>query len=185
MNRPLMLSLYVALWGLLVVPDRAPGEDRRETDTTFANYKPLAAAVAKADKVALLEGLPHPMFEKKLLESELKTKKTVSHHGFPFYAEPVALKEADAKTLTKLFTDETSFKAFSGAKKCGGFHPDYCIEWHVGKDLYRCLVCFGCHEVKVFGPKTELYCDITKDAYDSFKTVLQPYRKNRPERKDE
>jgi hypothetical protein len=59
------------------------------------------------------------------------------------------------------------------------------VEWHVGKKVYRCLVCFGCHEVKVFGPKKELYCDIVKKAYDTYKEVLQPYRKHRPRTKEE
>jgi hypothetical protein len=36
------------------------------------------------------------MFEKKVLDKELKTKKTIKHHGFPFYAAPLSLKKGDA-----------------------------------------------------------------------------------------
>jgi hypothetical protein len=181
MNQPSFTIAQVPLLAILVSTGACRTDDRRETSTNFDNYKPLAAAVAEADKVVLYEGLPHQAFERNLLDEELKTKKTVQHDGFPFYAEALQLKEADAKELTRLFTDASSFQPFTGHKKCGGFHPDYCIEWHVGPEVYRCLVCFGCHEVKVFGPKAGLYCDIRNQAYDKFKEVLQPYRKQRPE----
>ncbi len=156
----------------------------RETGANFDNYKSLAAGVGKADKVVLYEGLPHQSIEKELLNEELKTKKTVQHHGFPFYSEQMQLKEGDAKKLTDLFTDSDSFRPFRGEKKCGGFHPDYCVEWQAGKEVYRCLVCFGCGEVKVFGPKAELYCDMTHKSCEKFKEVLQSYRKHRPKSKD-
>jgi hypothetical protein len=183
MNRPLFLIVQIALWAIFVSPGFSREKDRRETDTNFDNYKSLAAAIAKADKMVLYEGLPHPLSEGKLLDEELKMKKTVRLHGFPFYARSLQLKERDAKELTKLFTDPNSFKPYRGPKKCGGFHPDYCIEWRVGKEVYQGLLCFGCHEAKVFGPKKELYCDIGKEAYDKFKEVLQPYRKHRPKTK--
>src|SRR5262249_3316064 len=63
------------------------------------------------------------------------------------------------------------------------FHPDYCAEWQDGKDVYQVLICFGCHEVKCYGPKVDLYCDINSEAYKEFEKVLKPYRKNRPEKK--
>src|SRR5438552_3160376 len=101
------------------------GRDKNPDKASFQNHKLLAAEVAKADKVVLYEGLPHQGNERKLFDEETKTKKTVERHGFPFYSEPLPLEDGDAKELTKLFTDEKSFKAFSGEKKCGGFHPDY------------------------------------------------------------
>lgn len=152
----------------------------REVSTDFGNYKPLAAIVAKADKVVVYEGLPHQAWEGDLLEEELKAKETVKLHEFPFYAAPVKLKAGDTQALTKLFTAEDSLVKFGGEKLCGGFHPDYCIEWHIGKDIVRCLVCFGCHEVKVYGPKSSLRCDIKDAAYKKFETILKAYRQQRP-----
>lgn len=161
MSQRRWLTIAVTLpWALVAILSPLPAQDRGETDTNFANHKPLAEAVARAERVVLYEGLPHQFFERDLLACELATKKTVRLHGFPFYAEVLPLKEADAKELTRLFTDVRSFQPFSGYKKCGGFHPDYAIEWHVGKEIYRCLVCFGCQEIKAFGPTKELYCDI-------------------------
>jgi hypothetical protein len=159
-----------------------PACNSQSASRDFSNYAPLAAGVRKANKVILYEGLPHQFFEEGLLESELNTKKTVYYHGYPFYLEPLELKEPDIKELTDLFCDPKSFRAMppNSGKACGGFHPDYAIEWHDGNDVYRVLICFGCYEIKVFGPRNSLYCDIASDAYKKFERILKPYRKNRP-----
>jgi hypothetical protein len=152
----------------------------KQTDTTFAHLAPLAMAIAKADKVVLFEGLPHQSEEKDLLEQELKSKKTVTLHNFPFYAEPLSLKANDGTALIALAANRKSFQEWGGPKLCGGFHPDYLIEFTAGKDTYRMLVCFGCHEVKLFGPKSEVYVDMSDDGLHGLEKLLKPYRKNRP-----
>src|SRR5262249_38836674 len=98
--------------------------------------------------------------------------------------ETLTLKEEDAKKLTELFCAADSFEKYRGPKKCGGFHPDYCIEWQDGKDVYQVLVCFGCNEVKCYGPKSDLHCDVKKEAMEQFAKILKTYRKNRPEKKE-
>jgi hypothetical protein len=185
MNVRLSGTLLVVIAGTLAITALAEVKSPpRETDTNFDNYKPLAALVATADKVVLYEGLPHQNWEADLLDAELKSKKTVQIHGFPFYAEPMELKAEDAKTLTTLFTTDGSLQKFGGYKRCGGFHPDYCIEWRIGKDVVRCHVCFGCQEAKVYGPQHELYCDVSDAAYKKFQQTLKSYRKQRPASKD-
>jgi hypothetical protein len=67
-----------------------------------------------------------------------------------------------------------------GEKKCGGFHPDYAVEWSVGRDRYRALICFGCEEVKLFGPALESRNDLDRTAYKRLEELLKPYQKNRP-----
>ena len=148
--------------------------------TNFANHGPLAERAAKADKIVLYEGLPHQTIESTLLKEELKSKKTVELHDFPFYADPLPISKHDGEKLTALFTDTNSFSPFVAEKRRGGFHPDYCIEWHVGHELYRCLVCFGCHEIKAYGPEQMVRCDIQNHAYEQFERVLKPHRKQRP-----
>jgi hypothetical protein len=175
------MRISLVLIGLagLVLPANADGLP--EPSKNFDDLKPLAATIAKADKVILHEGLPHPS-EDKSFENEKKTKKTFDIGGWLFYAEPLAPKDEDVKKLTELLKAETTFAAFGGVKKCGGFHPDYAVEWQVGKDRYYALICFGCHEAKVYGPEKAAYVDIHKDGYDSLTRLLKPYRKNRPER---
>src|SRR5262245_61259592 len=132
-NLPLIL-FYVGVAAICLLAFRPM--DRNLMSRNFATHASFAAAVRKADVVALYEGLPHQMFEEQLLAEELHTKQTIRLQGYPFYQEPLPLKEADAKQLTELFCNPRSFRPIRATgiyvKACGGFHPDYCIEWRNG-----------------------------------------------------
>lgn len=178
------LKKLSALILCLLIAGTVNADEKTETETNFANYNTIAIGIAKTDKVVLYEGLPHQLFERDLLEQELKTKKTVRFQGFPFYAKPLMLKDADVKALKKLITTKSSFGPWKGYKKCGGFHPDYCLVWGEGKKTYHAHVCFGCHEMKVFGPGIELYCEISSSAYTQLQKTLKPYQDQRPKAKN-
>jgi hypothetical protein len=137
-------------------------------------------AIVHADRLTLFEGLPHQFFDRELLASELKTKQTVDLHHYPFYREPLALKPDDAEALKALIGDSTCFTRFSGEKRCGGFHPDYAVEWTVEGQVYHCLVCFGCGEVKIYGPLGESRFDMQRETESRLHGVLGAYKKNRP-----
>jgi hypothetical protein len=137
------------------------------------------ATVGRAEKLTLLEGLPHPGNDHKAFEKEQKTKETVDLHGYAFYREPLALTAEDTGKLKALVGDPALFAPFIGEKKCGGFHPDYAVEWTVDGQVYRCLCCFGCSEVKLFGPLGETRLEMA-DAGFALSRVLKPYQKNRP-----
>jgi hypothetical protein len=167
---------------VLAVAETPPKES-----TEVGDVKPLIATIAKADKVILHEGLPHPFNEPKVLDAEKKAKKTVTIAGWPFYAEPLELTDGDGTKLSDLLGDEKTYRAFRGEKKCGGFHPDYAVEWRVGKDVYYALICFGCSEFKIYGDGKAVRTDMgggSKDdsRKDALTKLLKPYRKNRPER---
>src|SRR5262245_14427142 len=101
-------------------------------------------AIRGAEEVRLHEGLPHPMFEADKLEAERRTKKVQEKHGYAFYEALVPMSAADATELSAILSQPTSFKEFSGEKKCGGFHPDYAAEWTRGQGrTYEALICFG------------------------------------------
>jgi hypothetical protein len=157
----------------------------RKADTRFEDNKSLFAAVREADQVTLYEGLPHQAWESKQLEKEKQAKQTVQLHGFPFYSETLDLTADDQKALQKLLGDEASFKQWMGEKKCGGFHPDYLVEWRAGDRDYRFLICFGCSEVMVFGPDKSLRCDMAGESKKQLEDVLKKYQKNRPARRDD
>jgi hypothetical protein len=159
----------------------------QQIDFNFDNRDRLVKGVQRADKVVLYEGLPHQSYETNLLERELKSKKTIKLHEYPFYDEPLQLSEGDGKRLTDVYCAQSSLRPLFGQtyfgdsdKKCGGYHPDFCIQWSSGQDVYQILLCFGCSEVKSFGPKVRLYCDMTDEAAQQFKAILKAYRKNRP-----
>src|SRR3954468_6636168 len=102
MNRPLLGCVA------LVIPIPAGAADPPES-TKFEDLKPLIETVAKADKMVLYEGLPHPFNEPELFESEKKAKKTVTIAGWPFYTEPLDLKDADRNKLVELLGEEKTF----------------------------------------------------------------------------
>ena len=59
----------------------------------------------------------------------MKTKPTIQLSGFKFYREPLGLKDEDVRTLRGLLGNSSTYRSYSGEKKCGGFHPDYAVEW--------------------------------------------------------
>jgi hypothetical protein len=187
-------------WGHLVLAwcliagcasNKDPGEDANRVpppialSTNFDENKTLFSSIGKSGRITLYEGLPHQAAESELVAEEKRKKDTVTLHGFSFYRELLELQPNDLDALKALVGTERSFHKWGGEKKCGGFHPDYCVEWAIGTDLYRMLICFGCHEVKLYGPEGGLYCDIGKQAYEQLVKVLTKYQKNRPPRPKE
>ena len=149
------------------------------------NPQTFTEAIQRADKVVLYEGLPHQLFESRLLEEERRTKEVQELNGYPFYQEPLALTGEDAKRLSEILGASATYEPFSGEKRCGGFHPDYAVEWQVGADRYRVLICFGCKEVKSFGSEPETRNDLDSAAHQQLLELLRGYRKNRPATKSQ
>jgi hypothetical protein len=146
---------------------------------------PETTTLKQADRLVLFEGLPHQMYEPKALEAEKKAKPTVTLHQFPFYQDPLELKADDDQRLRSLLGDRASFEPYSGEKRCGGFHPDYAVEWSAGGQTYQALVCLGCWEIKIYGPKGETIYDIRNDARNQLKPLFDSLHNNRPPFKQE
>ena len=115
-----------------------------------------SSTIRQAERLTLYEGLPHPMYEPTALAAEKKAKPTVELHGFPFYREALEVKAGDDEKLKALLADPRTLEPFSGEKRCGGFHPDYAVEWSVGGKIRSGLICFGCGEVMIYGPTGEV-----------------------------
>jgi len=147
-------------------------------EARFQQNKWLFPTIRDADQIVIYEGLPDK-FERDIFETERRAKSTVDLHGFPFYELSIEVNKVDRSGLVLLLGDEASYAPLPTlAKACGEFHPDYCIQWSVGDQVYRCLVCFGCGEVKAFGTGKALHCDLA--ARDQFKRLLRQYWKSRP-----
>jgi hypothetical protein len=179
-------------WGALTVVwfivagcgDRKADSDGAEGVTQFDENKSLFAAIYNADQLVLYEGLPHQRNEAILFKQEEQRKDTATLHSFLFYRAPLEISAEDKVKLKGLLGEAESFEPWRGEKKCGGFHPDYLAEWRVGDTIYRFLICFGCHEVKVYGPDKSLRCDIRGEACKQLEELLKKHRKNRPPSED-
>ena len=155
-------------------------EPPKQVSTDFGRLQAVLEGIRESGEVVLYEGLPSEFWEPQLREQELSRKKTIRLHGYPFYDERLALRGADVERFTALFSAKGSFRRYRGAKECGGYHPDYCIEWKAGDAATRILICLECGEVKIFGPRSELHCDLSPESGQRLVQWLGPYRKNRP-----
>src|SRR5262245_48532998 len=140
MNRRPLLLLLVALLALL---------------SAGCGAGSFTSAVKGAEQVTLYEGLPHPMFDEETFKREQAAGASREMHGYAFYRDPLPLTADEGKEITRALADPALYKSFGGEKKCGGFHPDYLVEWRRGAALYHALFCFTCEEAKLFGPSIE------------------------------
>jgi hypothetical protein len=178
MNRRTFFSL-LAIWTLAAGSVFA-GERPELTAADLAQFTPIAEGIRRATALVLYEGLPHQMFERDQLKNELATKKTIKIHDFHFYERPLEVDGGEVEPLRRLSRAADSYWSYGGPKMCGGYHPDYCLTWKDGEAVYQLLICFGCHEMKLYGPKSELMADIRPDAYKAFAEILKKYRDQRP-----
>jgi hypothetical protein len=112
-------------------------EPSPKTATNFANLPLVLANIPKRGDMILHEGLPSGFWEPELREQELNQKKTIKLRGYPFYEEPIALQGTDAEQFTALFSAKKSFKRYDEKKRCGGYDPEFYVEWKARKS--RCL----------------------------------------------
>ena len=142
---------------------------------------PRAASPPVADQITLYEGLPHLGYEAEKFAEESK-KPTIDKGGFPFYRDPLALNEVDARALGSILADPATFPAVRGREEMRRFHPDYAIVASSNAEATTYLICFGCGEAKVLRPdRSETRYDLGRDvALPRLSAILKPYQKNRP-----
>jgi hypothetical protein len=133
-------------------------------------------AILKAESIVVYEGLPHQLYERDLLEEELTTKDVHVLHGYPFYREPLEVTAKDAQALAAILSKPSTWRPFSGEKKCGGFHPDYAVEFKTGNNRCLALLCFGCSEGKLFTGDGEWRFNMSLGP----RKILEAYQKHRP-----
>jgi len=134
-------------------------------------------------KTVVFEGLPHPMYERELVESERQTKPMTTLHGNYFYVPFQAAKDNETNELRDVLSNAEGFEPFAGEKKCGGFHADYAVVWKENGQIFEVLICFGCGEVKRFGPQGEVREDMKESTRETLKMILKMYNNVRPPQK--
>ena len=90
------------------------------------------------------------------------------------------MQGTDGEQFTALLSARTSFAKYTDAKQGGGFHADYGLEWKGGEEITHVLIGLESGEVKMYGPKSELHCDLSPEAAQKLRQLLGRYRKNRP-----
>ena len=179
-----LIGLVMTALSLMFLGTSCGNKWERELRAEQQNFKRYFPALLReflaAKDLTLYEGLPHPFSERESFASERDRKQTTKLHGFYFYPAQQTVKLDDARSLQALFVQTDAFVPYRGPKACGGFHPDYALEWTAEEGTYQMLICFGCHEVKVFGPNSAVYCDIPSNTYQALKTLLSGYVKQRP-----
>lgn len=155
-------------------------EPPKEVSTDFVRLKSALEGLRKSGEVVLYAGLPSEFWEPQLREQEASRNRTVRLQGYLFYDARLELKGEDAERLTSLLSTERSFQRHRGAKTCSGYAPDYCIEWKSSDATTRILICLECGEVKIFGPRSDLYCDLSAESGRRLEQWLKPYQKSPP-----
>jgi hypothetical protein len=145
-----------------------------------ANIQPLVSGIEKAKRLVIYQGPPRDRADRDTVEKELKDKQKITLHGFQFYKETIASGDEGEKKIIALASDKKTFGKYGGPKFCGGFHPDWCLEFTSGREVYRVLICLGCHEARLYGPnKTSLFSDLDEDALKELLAVINPLAKRR------
>lgn len=155
-------------------------EQPAQVSTKFERLSSVLTGIQESGAVSLYEGLPSIFWDPQLREQELNQKKIIKLHGYPFYEELLALKDADTQQLRALLSAKQSFKPYRSRKECGGYDPEYCVQWKKGDSITQVLISLECGEVKMFGPQSELLCDLSPEAHQKLKQLLGGYQKNNP-----
>src|SRR5262245_61347571 len=112
------------------------------------------------NRVVLYEGLPHHQYIEEVFRVEHGRTDTIELDGYPFYTELLPLRPEDTAELTAMLGDRRLFWPHLGGKRCGDFHPDYCLEWGFRDLVVQAQICLGCYEVKAIGPAGVVHGDI-------------------------
>ena len=139
----------------------------------------LRKSLTLATGIIVSEGLPREMFDAALSQAESKRKDTEMIGDYRFYTPAIAVKN-DA-ILKELLAATETIELFGGEKMCGGFHPDYSVQWkdQKGRDCYAHL-CFGCHEIIFSDGKKKYRYDLQHEAYAKLKSELSAYANKSP-----
>lgn len=142
----------------------------------------IRRAITAAASVNAYEGLPHQMFERDLLATESKRKDSEKIGSYRFYTPAVAAKNPEV--LKRILASSDTIQVFRGEKLCGGFHPDYAVQWsdEDGSRFYA-LICFGCHEIIYSDGKNEYRYEFEDEPFKKLQKELAPYAKKRPKTK--
>ncbi|GAA5495978.1 hypothetical protein Rhal01_02159 [Rubritalea halochordaticola] len=185
-----LFSIITALAGFIASPllhAQQPAQATKPAslpnESFMSQISPILKHVQTKSKITLHEGLPHQLWDKELLAAELKKQKHEMRQGFAFYvpAQSSNIVPEDRKQLLAILADPESYEPYSGPKRCGGYHPDFSVEFQSGKHLVEIQLCFGCHESKLFlDGKFKLHTDLKGRTMTKLEPLLRRYHQENP-----
>ena len=130
----------------------------------------------------LLEGLPHPMWERELYDRECQRHDVMRLGDSVFYTTPLDVAPEVIRDVVALAQNAASYtpKAPGEFRRCGRFHADYAVEWSDSGSMRQVLICFGCGEAILRSPHSAHHVDLTPHAEKSLTTLLNGVRQLRP-----
>ncbi len=152
-----------------------------ERDRYKSEMEALTKGIANSKSLKVYEGVTRGFVPKDKIEETVKEFKLVKLHDHYFYPNEVEVSERSAGILKVICKEPKNFsrRDTERTKFCGGYHPDWCVEFQDGKETFQVLICFSCHEAKIYGPKNEVYCDFPKPIREDFGRLLEPLFKHR------
>ena len=150
----------------------------------------LNRAFARASKVEVFEGLPHPFEGKEFVKSERLAKSTFELDGQWLYATAHRMPAEDVIAFQRWASGEP-FKVWRGVKFCGGFHADYVVQFEGDGATYSVLFCFGCYEARIMRVSAgrtvdgalepaRVTADLAEAKFKELRDLLAKYRSQRP-----
>ena len=143
-------------------------------------------AIESAERLDLLEGLPHPTFEADIFSQELASSAVRDILDSFFYEELHSLNARDDAAIRSVLSDPRTFVTFLlrpgevATKLCGGFHADFAIEFRHDAQVGAALICFGCGEIKTLIQDDSWHYDLLPEAEVALSRVLLRHRYKRP-----
>lgn len=135
----------------------------------LAKFNKYITIISQAKELEIFEGLPRGT--KQQLKKIKDENKTVEIDGWSFYAEPLKTKPSTIEDLRLALISYQLFEPYSGPKFCGGFHPDFCVEFKTDDKTYFVQICFGCEEAAFIAPSEKMVFDFNRTAWKTFADI--------------
>jgi len=164
-----------------------------KSSTLQADLRWYFQALREADRMEIAEGLPHQEWEREERAAQQQKHETFSIAGELFYqqrlpsSEEVRTDITSAFLLMTLFNPPLASEPWGEMSACCPFHADHALIWWKGdQQALVILLCFGCHKVKLVGPKqdTVLQLGMTPAGIELLERKIKPLHALRPAFRD-
>lgn len=119
----------------------------------IGNFVAIVQKMNTASELSVYRGLPAS--QNSAYEAALG-KPNIERHGFHFYASAHKLSSDESGEIKRILSERALFTSLPVFRMCGGFHPDYSIEFHDSSGDYEIQLCLGCGEIRIYGPKNRV-----------------------------